>query len=53
MFDVDYRALISRADLIYLQPVEHPVQGHPIGNGRTGTMVWTTPGAIHFQNQPQ
>ena len=49
MFDVDYRALISRADLIYLQPVEHPVQGQPIGNGRTGTMVWTTPGAIHFQ----
>ena len=49
MFDVDYRALVSRADLIYALPVEHPVQGQPIGNGRTGTMVWTTPGAIHFQ----
>ncbi len=49
MFDVDYRALIGRADLLYEQPVEHPVQGQPIGNGRTGTMVWTTPGAIHFQ----
>ena len=49
MFDVDFRALIGRADLIYELPVEHPVQGQPIGNGRTGTMVWTTPGAIHFQ----
>ena len=49
MFEVDYRALIGRADLIYERPVEHPVQGQPIGNGRTGTMVWTTPGAIHYQ----
>ncbi len=49
MFDVDFRALIGRADLNYARPVEHPVQGHPIGNGRTGTMVWTTPGAIHYQ----
>lgn len=49
MFDVDYRALIGRADLIYDRPVDHPVQGQPIGNGRTGTMVWTTPGAIHLQ----
>ncbi len=49
MFEVDYRALIGRADLIYEQPVEHPVRGQPIGNGRTGTMVWTSPGAIHFQ----
>ena len=49
MFDVDYRALIGRADLVYEEPVEHPVRGQPIGNGRTGTMVWTTPGAIHFQ----
>lgn len=49
MFDVDYRTLIGRADLVYKRPVDHPVQGQPIGNGRTGTMVWTTPGAIHFQ----
>ncbi len=49
MLNVDYRALISRADLIYQLPAEHPVQGQPIGNGRMGTMVWTTPGAIHFQ----
>ena len=49
MLSVDYRALVSRADLIYQVPVEHPVQGQPIGNGRMGTLVWTTPGAIHFQ----
>ncbi len=42
----DHPALVSRADLIYRQPVEHGRQGHPIGNGRMGTMVWTTPDAV-------
>jgi len=46
---VDYRTLVSPADLIYDQPAARPVEGHPIGNGRMGTMVWTTPAAIHFQ----
>ena len=45
----DYGALVSRADLIYRKPVEHGREGHPIGNGRMGTMVWTTPGAVRFQ----
>ena len=49
MLTVDHRALVSRGDLIYQVPVEHPVQGQPIGNGRMGTLVWTTPGAIHLQ----
>lgn len=30
-------------------PVACSVEGHPIGNGRIGTMVWMTPGAIEFQ----
>lgn len=35
--------------LVHEKPVAHPAQGHPIGNGRMGTMVWTTPGTIEFQ----
>jgi hypothetical protein len=46
---MDYEALVSRADLVYRSPVAIPVEGQPIGNGRMGTMVWTTPGAIHLQ----
>ena len=48
-FEPDHRALVSRADLVYRQPVEHGRQGHPIGNGRMGTMVWTTPAAVRLQ----
>ena len=47
--EVDYRALVSQSDLIYRSPAGQPVEGQPIGNGRMGTLVWTTPGAIHFQ----
>jgi hypothetical protein len=49
LFDVDYRALVSRADLIYESPVAHPVEGQAVGNGVMGTMVWTTADAIWFQ----
>ena len=49
MLSVDYRALVSRADLIYHRPVQESVEGQPIGNGEMGTLVWTTPNAIHFQ----
>lgn len=37
------------SELIYAQPASSPDAGHPIGNGRMGTMVWTTPEAIHLQ----
>jgi hypothetical protein len=47
--DVDYRALVSQSDLIYQSPAGRPVEGQPIGNGRMGTLVWTTPSAICFQ----
>ena len=49
MPDVDYRALVSRADLIYHSPVETPLEGQPIGNGVMGTMVWTVPNAVCLQ----
>ena len=43
------RERISQSDLIYERPVAHGREGQPIGNGRMGTMVWTTPGALHCQ----
>ena len=49
IFQTDHAALLSRADLIYRQPVEHGRQGQPIGNGRMGTMVWTTPETVRFR----
>jgi hypothetical protein len=48
-FDVDFERLVSTADLDYATPVEHSEEGMPIGNGRTGSLVWTTPEALHFQ----
>ena len=51
--EVDIPALVSRADLHYHHPAARPMDGMPIGNGRMGSMVWTTPTAMHFQiNRP-
>ncbi|MCG2684733.1 MAG: glycoside hydrolase family 95 protein, partial [Planctomycetales bacterium] len=49
LLEVDYRALVSQSDLIYQSPARRPFEGQPIGNGRMGTLVWTTPNAVHFQ----
>src|SRR3954453_18748811 len=46
---IDYRALVSRADLNYDAPASRSEEGQPIGNGRMGSLVWTTPSALHFQ----
>jgi hypothetical protein len=36
-------------ELTLTSPAPTPVAGHPIGNGRMGTMVWTTPDTIELQ----
>src|SRR6478672_11723764 len=46
---IDYRALVSRADLVYDQPVPRSEEGMPIGNGHMGSLVWTTPTQLRFQ----
>src|SRR6202050_1845876 len=46
---VDFRKLLSRADLIYDKPVPRSEEGMPIGNGRMGSLVWTTPRQLRFQ----
>ena len=45
----DLRRLVSRADLDYTEPASRSEEGMPVGNGRMGSMVWTTPDALHFQ----
>jgi hypothetical protein len=46
---VNYRDLVGRADLTYTQAVTRSEAGLPIGNGRMGTLVWTTPSALKLQ----
>lgn len=49
MLEVNYKALVSRADLSYDKPAERSEEGMPIGNGRMGSLVWTTPAQLKFQ----
>ena len=49
LVEVDYRALVSQSDLLYQSPAAQSIEGQPIGNGRMGTLVWSTANAIHFQ----
>ena len=37
------------ADIVLAKPARRPHEGLPIGNGRMGTLVWTTPAALEFQ----
>jgi hypothetical protein len=46
---VDFRKLVSKADLVYEKPVPRSEEGMPIGNGRMGSLVWTTPQQLPFQ----
>ena len=49
ILDVDHQSLVSAADLHYDTPVERSEDGLPIGNGRMGTLAWTSPTALKFQ----
>ena len=49
LIEVDYRELVSRADLDYDTPVARSEEGMPVGNGRMGSLVWTTPTALRLQ----
>jgi hypothetical protein len=49
VFDVDYRKLLAPADLVYEKPAPRSEEGIPVGNGRMGTLVWTTPSSIRMQ----
>lgn len=49
LLTVDYRKLVSRADLSYDKPASRSEEGMPVGNGRMGSLVWTSPSALKFQ----
>ncbi|RPI25271.1 MAG: glycoside hydrolase, partial [Acidobacteria bacterium] len=46
---IDYRKVISRGDLDYSEPARRSEEGMPVGNGRMGSLVWTTPSSLKFQ----
>lgn len=53
MLNVDYRALVSRADIVYEKLVPRPEEGFPIGNGSMGGLAWATARGIQTQiNRP-
>ncbi len=53
MLNVNFCELVSRADLTYDRPVTRSEAGMPVGNGRMGSLVWTTPSSLKFQiNRP-
>src|SRR5580704_9953238 len=47
--EVDVRRLISDSDLVYAQAAARSEEGIPVGNGRMGSLVWTTPSQLRFQ----
>jgi hypothetical protein len=47
--ETDLPKLIAAADLIYDKPVPRSEEGMPLGNGRMGTLVWTTPASLRMQ----
>lgn len=49
LIQVDQRKLVSRADLTFDTPESRPEEGMPVGNGRTGSLVWTSPSSLNFQ----
>ena len=49
LLSVDHRRLVARADITLVKPVERSEHGLPVGNGRMGSLVWTTPTAVHCQ----
>jgi len=49
LLNVDYRSLVSRADLRYGELASRSEEGMPVGNGRMGSLVWTMPSTLRFQ----
>src|ERR1700743_3866239 len=49
LLEADYSSLFGHSDLNYSNAVDRSESGLPIGNGRMGTLVWTTPSALPFQ----
>lgn len=46
---IDYKKLVSRADLDYSEPVTRSEAGMPVGNGTMGSLLWTIPSQLKMQ----
>ena len=46
---IDLGRHVSHADITYITPATRTEAGLPIGNGTMGTLMWTTPNAMHMQ----
>ncbi|MGI5241485.1 carbohydrate-binding protein [Dactylosporangium sp. CA-139066] len=44
VLDVDYAGYLAQHDVVYNSPQTDPLRGLPVGNGRTGAMVWSGDG---------
>jgi alpha-L-fucosidase 2 len=42
--NVDYAAYFPKNDIVYNKPNTNPLYGLPVGNGRTGALVWSENG---------
>jgi hypothetical protein len=49
LIQIDRRSQLARADLDYDRPVTRSEEGMPVGNGRMGSLVWTTPSSLKLQ----
>ena len=49
ILDVDYRRLVSHADLDFDTPITRSEYGLPVGNGRMGSLIWIDRNAIKLQ----
>lgn len=49
LLQVDYKRLVSRADLDYREPVDKSEAGMPVGNGVMGSLLWTIPSQLKMQ----
>jgi hypothetical protein len=47
--DSEVGRIVSASDLLYSRPVARSEEGIPVGNGRMGSLVWTTPSQLHLQ----
>lgn len=46
---VNLKEALVPGDLDYNEPARLSVEGMPVGNGKMGSLVWTTPSALKFQ----
>jgi len=49
MLNVDYASLVSQADMYFSKQVSASYLGMPVGNGRTGGLIWTEPTKLKTQ----